>query len=95
MLIIIILSLWALIFESSNLLKKLLDFFENILIPKEESESSKKNGSFYDCCKQLICYRILSFCVPSAERFFLSGRVQLNDYFKNQNINIMTLFILH
>ena len=41
-LIIIIVSPWALIFESSNLLEKLLDFFENILIQKEESESSKK-----------------------------------------------------
>ena len=47
-LIIIIVSPWALIFERSNLLQKLLDFFEkNILIPKEESESSKKNGLFY------------------------------------------------
>ena len=47
-LIIIIVSPWALIFERSNLLQKLLDFFEkNILIPKEESESSKKKGLFY------------------------------------------------
>ena len=46
-LIIIIVSPWALIFERSNLLQKLLDFFENILIPKEVSESSKKNGLFY------------------------------------------------
>ena len=37
-LIITIVSPWALIFERSNLLKKLLDFFENILIQKEESE---------------------------------------------------------
>ena len=46
-LIVIIVSPWALIFERSNLLQKLLDFFENILIPKEEPESSKKNGLFY------------------------------------------------
>ena len=36
-LIIIIVSPWALIFERSKLLQKLLDFFENFLIPKEES----------------------------------------------------------
>ena len=42
-LIIIIVSSWALIFEISNLSQKLLDFFEYILIPKEESESPKKN----------------------------------------------------
>ena len=41
-LIIIIVSPLGLIFERSNLLQKLLDFFENILIPKEGSESSKK-----------------------------------------------------
>ena len=41
-LIIIIVSPWALIFERSNLLQKLLDFFENILILKVEPESSKK-----------------------------------------------------
>ena len=46
-LIIIIVSPWALIFERSNLLQKVLDFFENILILKEESESSKKNELFY------------------------------------------------
>ena len=46
LLIIITVSPLALIFERSNLLQKLLDFFENILIPKEESESSKKNGLF-------------------------------------------------
>ena len=46
-LIIIIVSPWALILERSNLLQKVLDFFENILIPKERSESSKKNGLFY------------------------------------------------
>ena len=46
-LIIIIVSPWALIFERSNLLQKVLDFFKNILILKEESESSKKNGLFY------------------------------------------------
>ena len=46
-LIIIIVSPWALNFERSNLSQKLLDFFENILIQKEESESSKKNGLFY------------------------------------------------
>ena len=37
LLIIIILSPWALISERTNLLQKLLDFFENILITKEES----------------------------------------------------------
>ena len=37
-LITIILSPWVLILERSNLLPKLLYFFENILIPKEESE---------------------------------------------------------
>ena len=47
LLIIIIVSPWALIFERSNLLQKLLDFFENILILKEGSKSSKKNGLFY------------------------------------------------
>ena len=36
-LIIIIVSPWALISERSNLLQKLLDFFENILITKKES----------------------------------------------------------
>lgn len=45
--IIIIVLPWALIFERSNILKKVLDFFDNILIPKEESETSKKNGLFY------------------------------------------------
>ena len=45
--IIIIVLPWALILERSNVLQKVLDFFENILIPKEESESSKKNGLFY------------------------------------------------
>ena len=46
-LIIIIVSPWALILERSNILQKLLDFFENILIPKEESDFSKKNELFY------------------------------------------------
>ena len=46
-LIIIIVSPWTLILERYSLLQKLLDFLENILIPKEESESSKKNGLFY------------------------------------------------
>ena len=45
--IIIIILPWALIFERSNILQKVLDFFDNILIPKEESETSKKNGIFY------------------------------------------------
>ena len=45
--IIIIVLPWALIFERSNILKKVLDFFDNILIPKEESETSKKNGLFF------------------------------------------------
>ena len=47
LLIIIIVSPWVLIFKRYNLLQKLLDFFENILIPKKEQESSKKNGLFY------------------------------------------------
>ena len=45
--IIIIVLPWVLILERSNVLQKVLDFFENILIPKEESETSKKNGLFY------------------------------------------------
>ena len=45
--IIIIVIPWVLIFEKSNILQKVLDFFDNILIPKEESETSKKNGLFY------------------------------------------------
>ena len=45
---ILILALpWAIILERSNILQKLLEFFENILIQKEESETSKKNGLFY------------------------------------------------
>ena len=38
---------WAIILESSNILQKLLEFFENILLKKEESETSKKKGLFY------------------------------------------------
>ena len=45
-LIIIIVSSWAILFEISNLLPKLLDFLENILIPKEESEYSKKTDYY-------------------------------------------------
>ena len=45
--ILILLSPWAIILERSNILQKLLEFFENILIQKEESETSKKNGLFY------------------------------------------------
>ena len=45
--IIIIVLPWALILERFNVLQKVLDFFENILIPKEESETSQKNGLFY------------------------------------------------
>ena len=45
--ILILVSPWAIILESSNILQKLLEFFENILIQKEESETSKKNGLFY------------------------------------------------
>ena len=44
--IIIIVSPWALIFQRSNILQKLIDFFENVLMPKEKPESSKKNGLF-------------------------------------------------
>ena len=45
--IIIIVLPWALILERSNVLQKVLDFSENIFIPKEESEASKMNGLFY------------------------------------------------
>ena len=45
--ILILVSPWAIIIERSNILQKLLKFFENILIQKEESETSKKNGLFY------------------------------------------------
>ena len=45
--ILILVSPWAIILERSNILQKLLEFFENILIQKEESETSKKNGLFY------------------------------------------------
>ena len=45
--ILILVSTWAIILERSNILQKLLEFFENILIQKEESETSKKNGLFY------------------------------------------------
>ena len=31
----------------SNILQKLLEFFENILVQKEGLETSKKNGLFY------------------------------------------------
>ena len=39
--ILILISPWAIILERSNILQKLLEFFENILIQKEESETSK------------------------------------------------------
>ena len=45
--ILILVSPWAIILERSNILQKLLEFFGNILIQKEESETSKKNGLFY------------------------------------------------
>jgi hypothetical protein len=45
--ILILVSPWAIILERSNILQKLLEFLENILIQKEESETSKKNGLFY------------------------------------------------
>ena len=45
--ILILVSPWAIILERSNILQKLLEFLENILIKKEESETSKKNGLFY------------------------------------------------
>ena len=45
--ILILVSPWAIILERSNILQKLLEFLENILIEKEESETSKKNGLFY------------------------------------------------
>ena len=40
--IIIIVSPWDLVFERSKILQKLIDFFENVLIRKGESESSEK-----------------------------------------------------
>ena len=45
--ILIIVLPWAIIFERSNILQKLLDLFDNILMKKEESETYKKNGLFY------------------------------------------------
>ena len=33
---------WAIIFERSNILQKLLNFFDNILVQREESETSKR-----------------------------------------------------
>ena len=45
--ILILISPWVIILERSNILQKLLELFENILIQKEESETSKKNGLFY------------------------------------------------
>ena len=45
--VIIIVLPWALILERFNILGKILDFFDNILVRKEESEASKKNGLFY------------------------------------------------
>ena len=45
--ILILVSPWAIILERSNILQKLLEFLENILIQKEESETSKKKGLFY------------------------------------------------
>ena len=44
---LIIILPWAIILERANILQKLLDFFDNILTKKEESETSKKNGLFY------------------------------------------------
>ena len=45
--ILIIILPRVIILERANILQKLLDFFDNILIKKEESETSKKNGLFY------------------------------------------------
>ena len=45
--ILILVSPWAIILERSNILQKLLEFLENILIQKEEPETFKKNGLFY------------------------------------------------
>ena len=45
--IINIVSPCALVFERSKILQKLIDFFENVLVGNEGSESSKKNGLFY------------------------------------------------
>ena len=45
--ILILVSPWAIILERSNILQKLLEFLENILIQKEEPETSKKNGLYY------------------------------------------------
>ena len=46
-LILIIILPWAIILERANILQKLIEFFDNILIKKEEPETSKKNGLFY------------------------------------------------
>ena len=43
----IIIMPWAIILERSSVLKKILAFFDNILVPKEETENAKKNGLFY------------------------------------------------
>ena len=45
--ILILVSPWAIILERSNILQKILEFLENILIQKEETETSKKSGLFY------------------------------------------------
>ena len=45
--ILIILLPWAITIERANILQKLLNFIDNILMKKEESETSKKNGLFY------------------------------------------------
>ena len=38
---------WAIILERSNAFKKIFDFFDYVLTPKEESDTQKKNGIFY------------------------------------------------
>ena len=38
---------WVIILERINALKKIFDFYDYILTPKEESDTPKKNGIFY------------------------------------------------
>ena len=45
--IVILVSPWVIILERYNILQKLLEFFETILIKKEKSKIFKKNGLFY------------------------------------------------
>ena len=48
LIIIIILLPWTVIFERFNALRKIFDFFENIMSKRgEDEETPKKNGLFY------------------------------------------------